>query len=219
MTMRDIACLGPNRTLGADDHQWILCREGKAVPFVRSMKAVLARCIREKGIELSPEGLAALDSLPDSFDAWRADPAATGTPIFAPLGRPVKKARLEAEASGLPPTPPTPSGPGEKRVGHKPEGITMIERLGPRCAIGADDWQWVVLRAVGQGVPGREGGSHNWQGQRWQAVGFIHSSRRALLACIEAKGLELSPAGRAAIARRDAKICRWRRATPIEAAA
>ena len=168
MSMRGIACLGPNGTLGADDHQWILCREGKAVSFVRSTKSVLAQCIREKGIELSPAGKAALDALADDFNSWRADPAATGTPIYAQLGRPVKKARLEAEASvggpGLPPTPPTPSGPDGKRVGHKPEGITMIERLGPRCAIGADDWQWIVLRAVGQGVSGREGGSHNWQG-------------------------------------------------------
>ena len=67
MTMRDIACLAPNGTLGADDHPWIPCREGKSVSFVRSTKAVLARCIREKGIELSPEGKAALMPLGDDL--------------------------------------------------------------------------------------------------------------------------------------------------------
>jgi hypothetical protein len=34
-----------------------------------------------------------------------------------------------------------------------------------------------------------------WQGERWKPVGYIHSSRRVLLAYIEAKGVELSPAG------------------------
>ena len=72
--------------------------------------------------------------------------------------------------------------------------------------------RWIVYQC---------GGDRNiaWQGKRWKPVGYIHSSRAALLACIEAKGLELSPAGRADIARQDAKICRWRRATPMKAAA
>ena len=48
--------LGPNGALGADEHQWILYRSGNAVSFVHSTKLILARCIREKGIELSPEG-------------------------------------------------------------------------------------------------------------------------------------------------------------------
>ena len=46
-------------------------------------KAVLVRCIREKGIELSAEGKAALDALADDFDAWKADPARRGTPVAA----------------------------------------------------------------------------------------------------------------------------------------
>jgi hypothetical protein len=79
--MRDIACLGPNSTLGADNHQWILCRQGKAVSLVRSTIAVLARCIRAKAIELSPEGNAALDALADDFNSCRADPARRGAPI------------------------------------------------------------------------------------------------------------------------------------------
>ena len=89
----------------------------------------------------------------------------------------------------------------------------MIERLGPNCAIGTDGLQGIVFKAVSR--PNQ----WTWQGRQWDAIGFIHCSKRALLACIEAKGLELSPAGRAAIARQDAKICRWRRATPMEAAA
>ena len=67
--------LGPNSTLGPDDRQWILCREGHAVSFVRSTKAILARCIRETGVEVSLEGKAALDALADDFDSWKADPA------------------------------------------------------------------------------------------------------------------------------------------------
>jgi hypothetical protein len=72
--------------------------------------------------------------------------------------------------------------------------------------------RWIVYQC---------GGDRNiaWQGKRWKPVGYIHSSRRALLAYIEAKGLELSPAGRAAIERQDAKIWRWRRVMPMGAAA
>jgi hypothetical protein len=167
--------LGEKAALGADAVQWILYRgrdpnpdkpipdkglwQGKlwtAGSFIRSTKAALVRCIREKGLELSPEGRAAMDALADDFDSWRADPA---------------------------------------------------------CAIGTDGLQWIVFKAVSR--PSQ----WSWQDRQWDAVGYIHSSKRALLACIEAKGLELSPAGRAAIARQDAKICRWRRARPMEAAA
>src|SRR5215472_9175538 len=73
--------LGPNGVLGADEHQWILYRSGNAVSFVRSTKLILARCIREKGIELSPEGRAALNALADDFSTWRANPTSRGTPL------------------------------------------------------------------------------------------------------------------------------------------
>jgi hypothetical protein len=73
--------LGPNGALGADEHQRILYRAGNAVSFVHSTKLILARCIREKGIELSPEGRAALDALADDFSAWRANPTWRGTPL------------------------------------------------------------------------------------------------------------------------------------------
>ena len=87
----------------------------------------MVRCIREKGIELSVEGRAALDALADDFNAWEADPARRGTPVAA-------------------------------------------EGTNPR---------------------------HPLDG--WDATGFVHSDKRALLACIEAKGLKLSAAGRAAL--------------------
>jgi hypothetical protein len=66
--------LGPNGALGADEHQWILYRAGNAVSFVHSTKLILARCIQERGIELSSEGRAALDALADDFSTWRASP-------------------------------------------------------------------------------------------------------------------------------------------------
>jgi hypothetical protein len=56
----------------------------KADSYVRSEKENLVRCIREKGIELSAEGKAALDALADTFDAWEADPTAPGKPLGGP---------------------------------------------------------------------------------------------------------------------------------------
>ena len=49
-----------------------------------------------------------------------------------------------------------------------------------------------------------------WKDRQWDAVGYIHSSKRALLACIEAKGLKLSAASRAALSRQGDRIWRWR---------
>jgi len=82
--------------------------------------------------------------------------------------------------------------------------ITFIERLGPDCAIGADDYQWLVLKR---------------EGEQWRAVGFIHSDKPALIRCIEAKGLKLSAAGKAALARQPDKIWRWMKAPVLSAAA
>ena len=70
--------LGPNGTLGAQEHQWILCRSGNAVSFVHS---ILARCFRERGIEMSPEGRAAMGALAGDFSTWRANPTWRGTPL------------------------------------------------------------------------------------------------------------------------------------------
>jgi hypothetical protein len=183
--------LGTSGALGADERQWILYREGKPVAYVRSTKAVLARCIREKDIELSSEGRAALDALADDFDSWKADPGSRGTPIALNVGMP-----LEAAKTGLAGYP----GTGGR--------ITMIERLGPNCAIGTDGAQWIVFRAQGRRCPRA---SRAWQGDEWAAVGYIHSSKRALVECIEANGLKLSDAGRSSLSRQDARIYRWRR--------
>ena len=90
----------------------------------------------------------------------------------------------------------------------------MIERLGPRCAIGTDGRQWIVYAATSAGDT-----RIAWDGASWKPVGYIHSDKRALLICIEAKGLKLSAAGRAAIDRQDRKIYRWRRAERVRAAA
>jgi hypothetical protein len=80
----------------------------------------------------------------------------------------------------------------------------MIERLGPDVALGTDGLQWIIYRA-------QAGGKRvEWQGRKWQPVGYIHSSKRALIACIEAKGLKLSAAGRAALSRQGDRIWRWR---------
>ena len=84
--------------------------------------------------------------------------------------------------------------------------LTMIERLGPGCALGTDGLQWIVLEAKGQAEPGR---SDSWQGLRWDAVAFIHSSKEALIEAIASKGLKLSPGGQDAIDRQDARIYRW----------
>ena len=84
--------------------------------------------------------------------------------------------------------------------------VTFIERLGPNCAVGADDYQWVVLKAAGEAKPGR---ADCWQGKCWRAVGYIHSSKAALLDCLRVKGLEPDAAGAAALARQPRRIYRW----------
>jgi len=95
-------------------------------------------------------------------------------------------------------------GPETDTYRPSPRRITWIERLGPQCALGTDGVQWIVYKA--------EKGNHlEWQGETWVPVGYIQSSKAALLNCLEVKGLKLSPAGRAALERQDAKIYRWRR--------
>jgi hypothetical protein len=198
--------LGEKAALGADSQQWILYRgrepkpdkpmpkgglwQGKlwtGISFVRSTKAVLVRCIREKGVELSPEGRVALDALPDDFDSWKADPARRGTPVAPKARMPLEHAENELQL-------------GSQRGRYKP---TMIERLGPKCALGTDGLQWIVFRQI-------NGQPFAWQDVSWRAVGYIHSDKRALVNCIAAKGLKLSASGRAALDRQDAKIYRWR---------
>ena len=171
--LRTFLQLGPNAALGADEHQWILYRAGQPVSYVRSTKAVLVRCIREKGIELSAEGKAALDALADDFDAWKADPARRGTPVAAEAYGPAKN--IDADASGEvggTPVALRAEMPLERaEIGFLPHsetrGSTMIERLGPECAIGTDGLQWIVYakRAAGPNTV-----SVRWQSEAWKPV-------------------------------------------------
>jgi hypothetical protein len=63
--------------IGADYLQWMLMRRrpGKnpwrPVSFVRSTKDILARCMREKGVDEDTARLL-LSGLPGSFDQWKA---------------------------------------------------------------------------------------------------------------------------------------------------
>jgi len=180
--------LGENGALGADDHQWILYRGESPVSFVRSSKAVLVRCIREQGIELSAEGLAGLDALADGFAAWKADPSRKGTPIAAEALK-ARETRLMGDT--------TPS----EGVGGT--SFALVERLGPDCAIGTDGRQWIVLRANGRLKP-------RYPSDGWNCVGYIHSDKQALISCVKSAGLKLLAAGQAVLDRQNQKIHRWR---------
>jgi len=64
--------IGPGWALGSDNRQWILYQvsaEGRAWPrhFIATHKRIIERLIREEGINLTPEGRAAIDALPDHF--------------------------------------------------------------------------------------------------------------------------------------------------------
>jgi hypothetical protein len=78
--------LDDKHALGADDLQWILYRANgrdrvidpplelkywRAISFVRSTKAILMRCIREAGCVPLCRAALALESYPDTFDAWK----------------------------------------------------------------------------------------------------------------------------------------------------
>jgi hypothetical protein len=72
--------LNDNFALGADELQWILYkrhpRKGgpdswDGISFVRSTKALLLRCMREKGCFLDGTAATAVAALPDTFDAWK----------------------------------------------------------------------------------------------------------------------------------------------------
>src|SRR5262249_24754253 len=94
MTERIFLRLGPDAELGADDLQWILYKAGKPVSFIGATKAVLLPCILVTGIAAHAEGMAALDTLPDSYEAWKSDPTRRGSPGALeprPIDHPVSK--------------------------------------------------------------------------------------------------------------------------------
>jgi hypothetical protein len=77
--------LAPGWALGFDPHQWMIetadirCQQAvlryrrapwRPVAFIGSTKAVLRRCLSEKGIELTPKASEYIDAMPDTFRAW-----------------------------------------------------------------------------------------------------------------------------------------------------
>ena len=63
-----------NWALATDGLQWVLQRKNgnawEGASFVHTTKEILARCVRERGIEpLIAEKL--LNGLPDSFEEWK----------------------------------------------------------------------------------------------------------------------------------------------------
>lgn len=74
MTDRVFATSG-DWALASDGMQWILMRhrggQWRALSFVRSDKEVLARCMREKGVEAAHSEVL-LSGLPETYDAWKA---------------------------------------------------------------------------------------------------------------------------------------------------
>ena len=63
-----------NWAIASDGIQWMLQRkkgdEWRGVSFVRSTRFVLARCMREKGVDRSSIDYL-LSGLPDTFDEWK----------------------------------------------------------------------------------------------------------------------------------------------------
>ncbi len=76
MSERTLISLAPGWALGADSQQWILYQvsaDGRVRPvhFIATHKRIIERLVREEGIDLTPEGRAAIDVLPDHFKKSR----------------------------------------------------------------------------------------------------------------------------------------------------
>ena len=71
MSDRTLISLAPGWVLGADNRQWIMYQVSAArvwpIHFIATHKRIIERLIREEGIDLTPEGRAAIDALPDQF--------------------------------------------------------------------------------------------------------------------------------------------------------
>ena len=86
MTDRVFAVAG-DWAVASDGLQWILQRRRmgsqqgwRPVSFVRSSRDILARCMREKGVDVDTARLL-LSGLPDTFDQWKTTPASPGRPL------------------------------------------------------------------------------------------------------------------------------------------
>src|SRR5262249_49952604 len=78
--------------LGSDSLQWIVYRRGsggksgwRAVSFVATTRAILERCMREKGCP-QPQREVLLAGLPPTFDQWCKTRQTTSSPVCAPNG-------------------------------------------------------------------------------------------------------------------------------------
>src|SRR5512134_2539627 len=113
MTDRMVLRLSANWAVLADDRQWMLCKRRKnrkswdAVSFVASTKAVLMRCIHEKDAVVDPQGQAALDALPESFQIWKRQVADGLAAIPAPRLHTGRYAGNSPSANLRGPTTPT----------------------------------------------------------------------------------------------------------------
>jgi len=105
--MTPFLLLSPKLGVGADSEQWIVLTyrapRWRPVSFVGSTKAVLLQCLREKGADIAPN---ALDSLPDTFQAWRAarlnvvhSAVGPSEATLTPSGRLTRSCPRKAEAS------------------------------------------------------------------------------------------------------------------------
>jgi hypothetical protein len=112
--------------VGADGLQWILFRRRsggwRPVSFVRSTRDVLARCMREKGVE---PGTAAqlLSGLPETFDQWKANQSTARSGAF--------DMPVEAGA-GEPPA----GDSGFERADHPDPADVMAVLMGPAALPG-----------------------------------------------------------------------------------
>lgn len=78
MSDKHLFDLAPGWALGYDASQWMLMRRRnfrtqrgwKPVSFIASNKDILFRCMRESGIDPTPEAQAKLDALPFRFRDW-----------------------------------------------------------------------------------------------------------------------------------------------------
>ena len=68
--------IAPGWAIGCDRLQWMLIRQRSAgfwypVSFVATERRILERCIREKGVPMTHEGRARLNTLPGTFREYR----------------------------------------------------------------------------------------------------------------------------------------------------
>ncbi|MCQ4188583.1 hypothetical protein [Methylocystis suflitae] len=69
-------------------------------------------------------------------------------------------------------------------------------RLGPNGALGADNLQWIIYRAVSEQPPALDA---TLTAKDWQPVSYVRSDKDILMRCIREKGVCLSDEARATL--------------------